>query len=517
VKSNTHKIVGRRLAWICSAGILVISLAQASAQQKAKEAVDSIAVQADAIPLPGLPPKAIALRDKMSWSDLYNNWKLGSLQNLPWCVTPTAAKEDGDKAYIFHIAHWANGKPPRLISSSWSAYGSKWHHPDVLERRLTTKGDPLVYGKKKVLLVGVDVFDDANNGASTLTIRYKSSVTQGTPENVDALGQLVTSVLGLTSAAKAAAGSVLIAFDCQAGTDHLPFDLNVVETIGLPQAPDGNAQDQNPVQTQSPDTLAATNQDNGQQAETAPSSTGQSPAGGSGRMRATQPLTSSPSDSSNSSQTNDPKTGGQNTPQPGQADCSALSSKSNCTVSRTFTSLDQEWWDVSLGVTIPGVRESTYSISKGMLQSKPTTHTDLYALFDIYPGAKLVTKSSFWPHFTAGLPVTGRVFYRPEFGISENLTGWNGLEKRGFPVPMSFFVGLVDMKTTSIRGTPTTATQLAADSVTRRVLKPIFGIEVPVSSLISKVGKSSKSQNTNSTTPANTKGGKQGSTAATTP
>ena len=43
----------------------------------------------------------------------------------------------------------------------------------------------------------------------------------------------------------------------------------------------------------------------------------------------------------------------------------------------------------------------------------------------------------------AGVPVTGKSFYMPFFGISENITGWKWLQDRKFPIPVSFNFGLV--------------------------------------------------------------------------
>jgi hypothetical protein len=493
--------------------------------EKPKEAKDSVTVQADAIALSGLERSKIELTNNLKWSELYTNWQLASLNgHLPSCVSPTV---DADQAYIFHIAHWADGgtgKPPKLISSAWSAYGSKWRNPDVLVRKLAANGDPLIYGKKRILLVGVNIFDDLKNGAGTLTIRYKSSVTQGTPENVQALGQLVSSVIGLSSAAKAAEGSILVAFVCQQSTAHLPFDLNVVETIGVPDSTgkDTDPKKQNPPNSPNTSSLSHRLAHGGQNTIKPASLTETRPRSPSDHTSSIERRTNdsaqqgsgspTPAGGDNSSQDGSQKDSS-NSPKAGQADCSALSAKNTCTISRKLTSVDKEWWDVSLAVPIPGVKESKYSISGSALQSKPTTHTDLYALFDIYyPWSNWATKDSIFPHITAGIPVAGQPFYRPEVGLAENLTGWTTLEKLGFPVRMSFFAGLVYMKTTTVQGSPTTAAELTTNSKSKRVWKPIFGVEVPVSSLISKIGSGSKNKNTNSGTTAGGKNGNQGST-----
>lgn len=566
--------------FLCLHLLLLNWITPASASEKKPKkpnvARDAVTVQADAVPLQGVSGDTIestlngdSARNQIKWSDLYANWKLESIKsNLPSCVRSTA---DKDQAYIFHIVHWKvgdGGKPPQLVSSSWSVYGSKRaKNPDAMKRRLDSKGNPLIYGKRRILLVGVNVFDNARNGASTLTIQYKSSVTQGTPENVQALGQLITSLAGLSAAAKAATGQILIAFACQEGTAHLPFDANIVETIGLPKkastdtnqpkqpkgvgaAPDTapSVPEQAPVpdKPESPKGSISSNRLEGSalsphvsyvQLRSGPpqgisQSQSQDPRGGAQTSGGPADASSrggpgngtqqggQPQGNANGAQQGDQPQDDTNgtsqkksSPQSGQADCSGLSDKTNCTISRTLTSVDKEWWDVSLAQTVVGVKESKFSISGTSLISKPTTHNDLYALFDVYPLAKWVTKDSGIPHFTAGLPVAGQTLYRPSAGMAINVTGWTHLERLGFPVKMSLFANIVNMKITRVMGMPTTSAQLAADSKTARVWKPIYGIEVPVSALISKVGKGSQSKTTNGgkgtgATPTN-----QGSTA----
>jgi hypothetical protein len=136
----------------------------------------------------------------------------------------------------------------------------------------------------------------------------------------------------------------------------------------------------------------------------------------------------------------------------------------------------------------------------------------MYGLFDIYPLAKVLTKESGIPHFNFGIPLTSQPFYRPYFGLAENLTSWTKLEKLGFPVRMSFYAGIAYMKQSVLMGlTPgATATSAQFSSALRgdRVLKPMYGVEVPVSALISKIGKKSSS-NSKSGNSSNSNGGGQ--------
>jgi len=119
-----------------------------------------------------------------------------------------------------------------------------------------------------------------------------------------------------------------------------------------------------------------------------------------------------------------------------------------------------------------------------------TTHTELYAFLDLFPFGALKPKESWAPHINLGIPVASKSLYRPYFGIAENLTGWTHLQKGlGLPVGINFFIGMTYMKTQQIIGAPP-ATQAQFNSALKytRVWKPIFGMEVPVSALASKVG-----------------------------
>jgi hypothetical protein len=354
---------------------------------------------------------------------------------------PTSVgKIDKNQAYIFHVDHWGASPAYLLVSSDWYVYKSSG--PDKLKRTgYTASGDQLLYGLKRVLIITVEVFD--NGGKSgPMKITYKTSVVQGTPANSEALGDLISALLGITSKSTAYDSTtgceVMTAASFQEGTVRLPFDLNVALSAATKPKPTGG--------------------------------------------------------------------GSENTKQPasaGVADCPNLSEGGTCTLTRKFTSLDREWWDVSIGVAIPGVRETQYSIVNAALTSKVKTHTDFYGFFDICPAAIWKSKDTLIPHLAVGLPLTSQTFYRPFFGVSESVTNWFGLQKRlGLPVGINFFAGVVYMKTSVVTGSPTTPSELSADSRSLRVVKPVFGVEVPVKALVSKIGKSG-AKNSNSKTSGN--------------
>jgi len=213
-----------------------------------------------------------------------------------------------------------------------------------------------------------------------------------------------------------------------------------------------------------------------------------------------QPLAKPSANASEKNQTQTTKNS-PSEPAPGLMSCTGSHNSLPCTSTRTFTSLDPEWWDVSIGITIPGVRESKYSIANGALSKSVTTHTDLYAMLDLYPFFLKADKNDWAPHFDVGVPLTSQSFYRPYFGLAESVGGVLSRvsgAKRPFklPVDINVFAGMVWMKTNFVTDNPTTTQQLASDSHPTRVWKPIFGIEVPVSSIASKIkGAASKNSN----------------------
>jgi hypothetical protein len=122
-------------------------------------------------------------------------------------------------------------------------------------------------------------------------------------------------------------------------------------------------------------------------------------------------------------------------------------------------------------------------------------------MLDLYPFSPLVGKNEWAPHFNLGVPITSQSLYRPYFGLAESVGGLVSLlpvVKRPIKLPMNInvFAGMVWMKTTYVTDDPTSSAQLASNSHPTRVWKPVFGIEVPVSAIASKIkGAGSKSTN----------------------
>jgi hypothetical protein len=104
------------------------------------------------------------------------------------------------------------------------------------------------------------------------------------------------------------------------------------------------------------------------------------------------------------------------------------SSQQACSASKTVTNYDPEYWDVSLGLAIPGPVEMTYKspTTGGSTTVTPSklTHTDAYAFGDFYIFqwlSKSPAAFSNLPHFNLGIPITSQVFHRPYVGMAENL------------------------------------------------------------------------------------------------
>jgi hypothetical protein len=154
---------------------------------------------------------------------------------------------------------------------------------------------------------------------------------------------------------------------------------------------------------------------------------------------------------------------------------------SPCSFSKTVTVYEPEYWDVSLGLAVPGVLEAKYttSVTNGVTTypRSVTRHTDAYAFVDIYPFSRFTTvvnNESEAPHINFGLPITSQSLHRPYVGLAENLFI---LTKRvKLPIALSVFAGPVFMKQQIFR--PAT-NALAWNHAT----KMMYGFELPISSI----------------------------------
>lgn len=409
-----------------------------------------------------------------------------------------------DGALIIHLAQWkvnSGDSTLSLLSSNWYAYRRHGANT-VAEVKEKANKQPLLYAVRGALLIGINFFDDAVD-SHKLKVSYKVTATDAKADNVVALGQLIAAVMSLTLPAAGGEKTqpdtkLLVAAGCKGGAVNLPFDFNFSFSLA---APDKSSDDGNKTNDQKKG-----NDDAGQvsQSQGVIKSEGESAPQTSGQNKPKDNTQNNPNDTTNDNSSDSTKKQTDN----GVVDCSTTGTKKPCTFTRTFRSDDIEWWDVSIGVTVPGVKEAKYTLTGNTVQRNLTTHTEFYGLFDIYPLAKWKTKETWVPHFNFGIPLTSQPFYRPYFGLAENFTSWTTLEKHGFPFRMSFYAGVVDMKQSLLKGlsvgSTATQTQFSSALLTDRALKPLFGIEVPVSALIDKIGKKSSSSNSTNSGNSNT-------------
>jgi hypothetical protein len=181
-----------------------------------------------------------------------------------------------------------------------------------------------------------------------------------------------------------------------------------------------------------------------------------------------------------------------NSPSAGSLACNGANYTTPCASTHAFESIDKEYWDVSVGVTAPGVRETKFTFATNAVTKSTKTNTNLYGMLDIYWTARWHPKDYPILHPFVGLPVSGQTFYRPAFGMAQPINGLKILHhKISLPISVNAFAGMVYMRTSYLVGTPTTQAAFNTDLKPTRVWKPVFGIEVPISSMASKLGKKS--------------------------
>jgi len=389
--------------------------------------------------------------------------------------TDAAYAADKGRVVIFHLVHWKmTAKPkavpqqdsssvpqaesnvvPRLESSVWYVYRyPRRSKDDVLVPTSTTgTGDPLIYGMKHLLIFNIDIPD-----AAVLPTMLQSTITapttQGTPDISTDISALFSALTGISGGAVAMGAttvkpvpSVFVAVTCEDGTAKLPFSVKIADAAAQPAPAEGAGGD-------AAAAMAATTL-----------------AGQPGKR----------SDSTTS------------TTASGSVSC-GTGNTLPCTMGRTFTSKEHAYFDVSAGLSIPGVRQTSFTFASSGVSTSVKRNTDAYGLIDLYWLGALLPKESPMPHINFGIPVTSQSLHRPYIGLSENLTGWTHIQKTlSLPIAINVFGGIVFMKTEQLSGTPATQAAFNSDLSWHWVLKSTLGIEVPISSVTSKFSKSSGS------------------------
>lgn len=449
----------------------------------------------------------------------------------------------GGRAILLHTAEW-KVTPPKtdkgeygfaLTASQWTGFEVKPKGANcTLKQSFRVDKNPLCYGETSVVFVGIDYFDGNGIDPKQLQLGYKVSTTASTPQNVQDLGTLVAALVGFKTPTvstemaligpKAAPPVTLSHFfvveQPVSATSPPPYSINVTPVLQpakstLPAAVanqyyeldlSGKAGRGNTIEDMDvsgapgmkfdPDTkvLSGTPTKPGNQKVTAlvkdennnvntfsltlPVQDAK-PANGGGT---TNPPTNK------QGQGNQPSITSPTQP----VDCTNVSASSPCTFTRNFPVDDKEYWDVSLGLAIPGPKENVFkaSSSGGGPASSVTTHTDAYAFADFYLFAHRWPKVSYAPHLNAGIPITSQSLHRPYAGLAEDISPW--LQRHGFPLDLCIFGGVVFMK------------QQLYDPIVRNQLridwahKAMYGVEVPISSIASKLSSKSKSSSAKS-------------------
>jgi hypothetical protein len=397
-----------------------------------------------------------------------------------------------DTAYVVHVTVWKKnpdkGKDADifvLATSNWYAYRASRVKEDGKKTvglrqsySSTGTGDlPLVYGAKSVELISIQRVADEDDSAKQLQVTYTITPSQGTPENVANVGRVFSAFFGLQSGS--GKGSAMFAreegknacaerFSIQ-GTSILPYDLSIKFTYVSPkskgQGSAAKVEDKLPAIESGHEKPSGggphdniVDDDKGvvaEEAVTAKSAEGPVQAGGA--------------------------------PPPAAAKDDAASGTG---ISRTIHVLDKEWWDLSLSLSIPGVREPKVSLNKdNVVTPSVTRHVDVYGFINLYPFAAKKPKNSFAPHFNVGLPFSGQPLHRWFAGASEKIP-W--IEK-AVGIPVNVFAGTVFLKesiSTLPGGTKASDTATFTNSLHDHwVRKGMFGLEFPVSALVGKIGK----------------------------
>lgn len=381
------------------------------------------------------------------------------------------------QAIILHLAKWRQNPDTSfaLISNEWYVYHTHQKAGSsacaLIQAHLKANGDQRLNGDTDAILIGLTSFLTTGGTPASVpaTVSYKASATPAIAQNIQDLTALISAVTGISANAGkplpqssptfVAAGA--IAGYRKAGKVRLPFVFNLSYSVALPTA------------AQSAGTQANVNQGAGGQGGQGVQGGGKQTNGGTANV-----VVNGGNQSGNGFQV---------------TDCTDLSSsKSPCSSTKTFTSEDSEAWDVSVGIAVPGVPELVYGSS---LTTAPKIkwHTDFYGFIDIFPFAKLVTKESAIPHIIAGIPLTSQPLHRSSYGISEDITSWTGLESHGFPVRINAYAAIAYEKVQYLTGSATGGNLSLKPGWT---LKPNFGVEVPISSILSKLSSKSKSSST---------------------
>jgi hypothetical protein len=180
--------------------------------------------------------------------------------------------------------------------------------------------------------------------------------------------------------------------------------------------------------------------------------------------------------------------------------------QSPCTLTATVNDENLYHWDVAFAVPFKTLPELSYlnpssTTNTNTVVPKTVTRENAYAFFEVYPIAvDIITPPMFsLPHFFAGLPISGKVFNKPMFGMGEGINLKAVPWLKIVPLQVQFFGGVAYNKEfRQIAGTTG-----SSNVVGHRVWIGTYGIEIPVSQFKSLVSSKSKKGTPSSGTAAN--------------
>jgi len=170
---------------------------------------------------------------------------------------------------------------------------------------------------------------------------------------------------------------------------------------------------------------------------------------------------------------------------PDNGTCQNVTAKTTCTLAQTLTVSDIEHWGIGANIVAWGPLERKYSLSSSdAVTMTSTRHEAIYGTFDFSPWAASCPMTK-CPYVQVGLPLSGAVLHLPYTGIA-----W-GLPFTASFLQMSAYGGVGFMRQTKLNGiaagSTTTQTLFNAAQQTDWPRKAIFGVEVSVSSIVSKI------------------------------
>jgi hypothetical protein len=170
--------------------------------------------------------------------------------------------------------------------------------------------------------------------------------------------------------------------------------------------------------------------------------------------------------------------------------CYDLKVTSDCSFPRTVTVDDRYYFNAGVAIPFRGPRENHYDLDKNSaVEQTHTLHSAILATFDFSPWAKICSMTK-CPYLQAGLRLSGSSFHAPYFGAAQPIP----LPKKWLQI--SVFGGVMLMRQTwpnTLKiGDTTTPTAFNADLHTNWPIKGIYGVEVPVVSIVKSIKSSVK-------------------------